>query len=208
MKNSVSTTAAARLPLFSEQELIAHVLRGHPPLQRRAQRQLIERYDRLVRSILARYLQREEDIEEATQDTFLRAFSALAGFRNECKLSAWLSRVAVTTALNRLRQGISHYGQRAVALEDAPPNATGATTVDETQASLQRSETRYWIGRAITHLSDKDQTVIDRFYLREQSIEEIREATGWSATDIKSRLCRARRRLREVVEQHYAEELA
>ncbi len=64
---------------------------------------IVERHERMLRAVISRYFKLEEDIEECLQDTYVRMYRALPGFRRECKLSSWLCRIAISTALNRLK---------------------------------------------------------------------------------------------------------
>ena len=170
------------------------VLQGSPL----EQSLFVKRYGRLVRAVVSRYLDRQEDIEEVVQDAFLRAFKGILNFRGDCKLETWLSRVASSAALTRLRtlrKRIALEGYSEVLSEQF------GETVDN--PGLEQVEMHRWLKKALGHLNEKDQQVIQFFYLQEQSIQEICRATGWTESDVKSRLCRARRRLRTIIEERY-----
>jgi RNA polymerase sigma-70 factor (ECF subfamily) len=64
---------------------------------------------------------------------------------------------------------------------------------------LEKQETGELLRQALGQLSPQDATALDLFYFREQSIEEIGQITGWTASNIKSRLSRARQRLHNVL---------
>lgn len=160
---------------------------------------LVQRYQALVRSIVSRYLRQEQEIEEATQDTFLRAFRSLHGFRGDCKFSTWLTRVAISTSLNALRR------QKHV-----PTESIEILMIADIPApiSIEQQETGHFLRLAMEQLTAKDRLIVELFYFGECSILEIQQQTGWGASDIKSRLCRARQRLRAVIEEHFEAVLA
>ncbi|MFZ2900147.1 MAG: sigma-70 family RNA polymerase sigma factor [Saprospiraceae bacterium] len=73
---------------------------GSKPL---GQTLFMQRYKGLVRAVVSRYLDDPDDVEEVVQDAFIRIFKSIENFRGDCKLSTWISRVASSAALTRLR---------------------------------------------------------------------------------------------------------
>ncbi|HOY07006.1 MAG TPA: sigma-70 family RNA polymerase sigma factor [Saprospiraceae bacterium] len=164
--------------------------------QQQAFTELMRRYERLVRSVLTRYLSDPEAVKEVTQDTFLRAYRALPDFQGKSKFSTWLYKIAISSAINRMR--IKRY--------DAwqPLEAASGFFAQE-QAdygmSYEKQETYRHLKSAIRRLDRLDAVALELFYLREQSVEEIVQLTGWTTSNTKSRLSRARVRLRDVMER-------
>jgi len=66
--------------------------------------ELVRRHEGRVRSVLLRLLDDARDVDEATQDVFVRAWRSLGGFRGDAALFTWLYRVAVNEALMRRRR--------------------------------------------------------------------------------------------------------
>lgn len=184
--------------LLTEEQLLVQLRIEQP----QAQALMVRRYRLLARKIATRYLAHPEDIEEAVQDTFVRAFRSLPNFRGECRLSTWIAKIASSVAINK------HNSLRSrVQWENTLEDHTWRLSAGEYSPAVEQRERHLWLSIALQQLNDKDATVIERFYLREQSIQEIRQDTGWSVSDIKSRLCRARRRLRVVIEANFLEEV-
>lgn len=75
---------------FTDDVLIRLVLSG----QESAGTTLVKRYERMWHSMLLRYLPDYEARQEVIQDTFVRAFHALPGFRADAKFSTWLVKIA------------------------------------------------------------------------------------------------------------------
>src|SRR5918999_6520575 len=66
--------------------------------------ELVRRYERRVRSVLARLLDDERDVEEAAQDVFVQAWRGLSRYRGEAAFFTWLYRIAINEALMRKRR--------------------------------------------------------------------------------------------------------
>ena len=166
--------------------------------------QLITKYRKLVINTIGRYIQSHDDAEEVFQDTFLRAFRALPEYRGEAKLSSWLCKIAISVSLNRLRS--KQYRKRlteSVEINDGIQIGIRAEGVH----TLEKQETAFWLRRAIEQLSKKDGEILHQFYFHERSIEEICQMTSLPETNIKSRLARARQRLKNIIEAGYCKEL-
>jgi len=90
---------SAHTTVFTDETLIRLVLSG----QENAYTILVKRYERMLHSVIQSYLPNYEARQEVVQDTFIRAFRALPSFRAECKFRTWLSKIARSQAVNRLR---------------------------------------------------------------------------------------------------------
>jgi RNA polymerase sigma-70 factor (ECF subfamily) len=164
--------------------------------QQQAFTELMRRYERLVRSVLTRYLSDPEAVKEVTQDTFLRAYRALPDFQGKSKFSTWLYKIAISAAINRMR--IKRYAAWQP-LESSTEYQAQYDT-DHT-VCFEKQETYRHLKNAIRRLDRLDAVALELFYLREQSVEEIVQLTGWTTSNTKSRLSRARVRLRDVMER-------
>jgi RNA polymerase sigma factor (sigma-70 family) len=128
------------------------------------------------------------------QDTFLRAYRALDTFRGESKFGTWLGRIAVSLAINRLR---TRRYEAWAPIESATDFCVSG--VADGGHALEAVESRELLRQALQRLRPCDATALELFYFREQSIEEIGRITGWSSSNTKSRLSRARQRLQSVL---------
>jgi RNA polymerase sigma-70 factor (ECF subfamily) len=183
-------------PVQSEEErLLTAVTAG----DQQAMAVLIKRHQKMVLSIAMDVTGNRADAEEAAQDTFVKAFRFLPNFRRESSFKTWLRRIARTTALNQLRVK----GLPSVSL-DAPESSPVYFLQEKGDDALQlllRDERARLVKTAIQRLSKEDATALRLFYFHEKSLEEISEATGWTVNNAKSRLSRARQRLRAVLER-------
>ncbi len=166
---------------------------------------LVRRYNRMVFGLVLQMLGNREDALEVTQDAFLKAFRFLGSYRGESRFSTWLYHIARTSAINRLRRV-----RRDIVALDAPEAAVRQMTASMADGYdvLVSSEQTDILLRAFQLLRPDDGTVLRLFYMQEQSLEEICKIMDWTMSNAKSRLCRARQRLRQVLEAHFAEELS
>ena len=137
--------------------------------------------------------------EDVAQDAFVRAFLRLHTFRHGEPFRPWLLRIVTNMALNEVRARgrrtgllgrIGIFAERSV----EPPLAAVAAS-DEASALL----------RAIGELAEDDRVVLHLRYYLELPEREIAAAIGTPAGTVKSRLHRASRRLRSVIESRYPE---
>jgi RNA polymerase sigma factor (sigma-70 family) len=186
----MKTTPVCCIQDCSDEELIQLVLSGCES----AFNVLILRYERLVKYITKRYLTDFQGIEEVVQDVFIKAYRHLDQFRGESKFGTWLSRIAVSQAVNYIRR---EHRNKWLPIENLSEQAQW-----EDFRPLEQEEIRHLLKRAFQHLMEQDAVALDLFYFREQSIEEICQITGWSNVNTRSRLTRARSRLRNVINLH------
>ncbi len=171
---------------------------------------LVEAFSTPVYRLGLKILGNPQDAEDVLQSTFLKVFEALPSFEGRSSLSTWIYRIAVNEALMILRKRRPEIG---LALEDgnedeeeplSPPQAMidwCCLPEDE----LLSSEARRVLDQAIRKLPEKLRLV---FLLRDiegLSIQETAEALGLSETNVKTRLLRARLRLREMLSEYYEE---
>jgi RNA polymerase sigma-70 factor (ECF subfamily) len=162
---------------------------------------IVNRYQRMVYSLANDITTNPEDAEEAVQDAFIKAFRYLGNWRGECRFSTWLYHVARTTAIDRrnrrrlntvsLDDDSNDYGTRLKRIADTTPGA------DE---GLLNGERRTQIHEALALLMPPDRNVLILYYLKDQSLEEICQIMGWTMSNAKSRLSRARQRLRLLMD--------
>jgi RNA polymerase sigma-70 factor, ECF subfamily len=139
------------------------------------------------------------DAEDLTQETFIRAYRAIGRFRQDSTFRTWLHRIAVNaiwTHLARRRQAVA-----LVALEAGPD---AETTLAEVAAHADDPETalirRQAIDRALATLSTEARLVITLRDIHGLEYREIATITGVPIGTVESRLFRARRRLRPLLE--------
>src|ERR1051325_8143622 len=91
----------AAIPMtWTDEELVARSRTGDTE----SFNQLVRRWERPIFALAYRTLGREEDARDVTQETFLRAFRALPGFKGDAKFSSWLYRIALNLCRDWMRR--------------------------------------------------------------------------------------------------------
>lgn len=186
---------------LSDETLIQQALAG----QQAAFATLVRRYERYAFTLALRFVKNREDAHEVAQDSFLRAFRYLPDFRGDAKFSTWFYKIIYSTSLNHLRK--QNPDIQSLDDETRPVHLPDAGAPDAARALEQRDRNTS-LQRAIGLLSPDDAGIITLFYLYENSLEEICDIMGLSMTNAKTKLCRARQRLKAIVEDKFALELA
>jgi len=176
----------------SDDALVRRILAGESALFERIMRRHNQRLFRAARAIL----NDDAEAEDVMQETYARAFAHLGQFRGEAQLGTWLVRIAVHEAFARARRR-----RRLAPLPsgddvEALPMADRPTPVDP-EREANNAELRRLLERAIDELPETYRTV---FVLREVeglSTATTAECLGVSDEVVKTRLSRARMRLRD-----------
>jgi RNA polymerase sigma factor, sigma-70 family len=176
------------------------VLRGESSLYA----SLVKRYQNFVFTIALRYIPNRHDAEEIAQDVFVKAYRSLADFRGDSKFSTWLYTIVTTTCITFLRKKKPEVhsldNEKVVEVADNQHAGFKANQVE------QKSKAQM-VNKAIQLLSINDARILTLFYQGEQSLEEIGRIIGAEPNTVKVKLHRARTRLKEKMEKHFAQEL-
>jgi len=182
---------------MEEQYIIARALEG----EINAFNQLVLKYQNLAYSIAYRVLQDEAASADAAQESFIKAFRALATFQGG-SFKSWLTRIVVNTCYDVLRL----QQRRATdSLDDLPAEHDHVPyLVDQAEgpeAYAERMEMNHWLEQGIRALPVDQRTVLVLCDVHGYAYEEIAEFTGLPMGTVKSRISRARTRLRDFLLQ-------
>lgn len=149
---------------------------------------LVLKWEKIIYNVALRMLQDREEAAEATQEIFMLAFKSIRRFRRDSRFSTWLYKIAINHCITRARRrppGIHlSLDHDSVALKPFPQ-----LTVAESQVGqVLRSEQRYRVLGALSHLQAEQQAVIELKFFQEMTFEEIAEVLGIPLSTIKSRL--------------------
>ena len=152
---------------------------------------LVLRYSKLARAICAARIG-AEDVDDAVQEIFLRAFRGLARLEDGTKFRAYLGQIARNHCIDRLRsrQGNQTVSLDEVLLEPAAPNSSDGESPHQERLQLLRRE----VGR----LPENQREVLLLFYFERLSYADMSSALGITEAAVNQRLSRARQRLRAV----------
>lgn len=169
---------------------------------------ILHAYEHLVAATLARRLPAAE-VQEVAQDTFLRAYRALPGFRHDAPFRAWILKIARLAAMDHYRR---RYRRRDIVMSDF--DESGSIGVEHAAQAVQsqldedarrRDDARQLLAAAMERLSPEDRAVLTLVELEEVPMAEAAEQLGCGLSAVKVRAFRARKRLKRHVEDILAE---
>ncbi len=174
---------------LTETEIVAAVRLG----RREGQTEMVGRYAQRVYAMIARHVTDQMDAQELTQDTFLRAFSHIAGYDpNKASLSTWLCCIAYRLTLDFLKR----HRPMIVSMED---NAVWQTDISdeelEAELSTGREERIEELQTVIDELPDDERMLLMLYYFEDRPLTEIAYITGIEAKALANRLYRTRKKL-------------
>lgn len=169
--------------MVDEAQLIAGVLAG----ERTAGRELYEHYAPRIYRLVYRLVGDEDLAQEFTQDTFIKAFARLAGFRRESSLGTWLHAIAVSSVLSGMRR-VKRWRTREAALDEA---MDVGVSPHSSQPDLKDR-----LREALDGLPDKLRVVVLLHDVEGYTHREIAAMVGAPEGTCKTRLAEGRARLR------------
>ena len=188
------------LPQQLDTDLTARAARGETEAIRTLMRRHNQRLFRTARAIL----RDDAEAEEAVQEAWLKALRGLADFREEARLSTWLTRIVANESITRLRR-LRRGAEVVPLMDDLPPSITAEALVEEQpmgtdpQREAQRGETRRLVERQIDRLPDVFRAVFVMRAVEDMTVEETAEALGIPEATVRTRFFRARALLREGI---------
>jgi RNA polymerase sigma-70 factor (ECF subfamily) len=172
---------------------------------------LVEAYSGNMYRLALKILDNAQDAEDVLQETFLKAYRHLKNFDGRSKVSTWLYRIATNEALMILRRrkpGIFSIDEPwdSADEEQEPLQIVDWCCLPETE--LMSSEVRKYLDEAIDQLTHSLRVVFLLRDIENLSTAETAEILGLSETAVKTRLSRARMRLRQELTRYFGEQIA
>jgi RNA polymerase sigma-70 factor (ECF subfamily) len=155
--------------------------------------EIVRAHRQLVYRVARRIVRTHEEADEVTQETFVRAWRALSGFRGESRLSTWLVRIAIHTArsLPRVRFVAAPLGEAERIADRA----------DGPDALWERREDRARLRSAVRSLPPRQREVVALKVFSDMTYEDVASVLGLTVGAVKAHLHQAvgnlRRRLAE-----------
>jgi RNA polymerase sigma-70 factor (ECF subfamily) len=179
----------------SESELIAAVLQGDTA----SFEPLVARYSPRVFATARRYARRESEIEDITQEVWLKAFDKLKTFRGEAPFEHWLMRLTVRTCYDFLRGHQRNRESSFSEITDAEDDWLDRFVADPGHAAEDSDAAKLLINRVLEKLPPEARLVIQLLEIEDRSVKDIAELTGWSVPLVKVRAFRARGEMRKIL---------
>jgi RNA polymerase sigma-70 factor (ECF subfamily) len=174
-----------------DQQLVARAQRG----DKQAFELLVIKYQRKLGRLLSRWVRDPAEVEDVTQEAFIKAYRALPSFRGESAFYTWLYRIAINTAKNylvalgrRAPTTTEFDNEEAEGFEDAEQLRDNSTPESE----LEGKQIAAVVNKAMEALPDDLRTAITLREIEGLSYEEIADVMNCPIGTVRSRIFRAR----------------
>jgi len=170
--------------MMSDEELVARSRGGDLD----SFNQLVLRWERPIYALAYRVIGREEDARDVTQETFLRAFRALSGFKGQAKFSSWLYRITLNLCRDWIRR------ERRTPIAQVPEGVdlielAGESTPSETVEDLvSRKQLGLAVAKAMALIPDEQRTAIILKEYHGLTFQEIADLLDCPLSTVKTRL--------------------
>jgi len=168
----------------TDEELVARSIGGDAD----SFNQLILRWERPIYALAYRTIGREEDARDVCQETFLRAFRALPGFRGQAKFSSWLYRIALNLCRDWIRR------ERRTGFVQPPEDVdlidfiAAAEPSESIEDLVARKDQMRVVERAMARLPEDQRTAIVLKEYHGLTFQEIADLLGCPLSTVKTRL--------------------
>src|SRR5476651_952670 len=167
-----------------------------------AAEELIRHLYPVISKIVRTHLPRRDEEKDLVQEILMKTFAKLHQYKGDAPITHWVSRLALTTCLDRLRAQKIRPEIRQTDL--TPEEAEFFDAAWLTGSSPDAGEAiaaRDLVDKMLSFLSPEDRSLILMVDLEGRSMQEISDVTGWSVSKIKMRLFRIRPQLRQLIHQ-------
>jgi RNA polymerase sigma-70 factor (ECF subfamily) len=179
-----------------DRQLVTRAQRG----DKRAFELLVEKYQRKLARLLSRFIRDPAEVEDVTQEAFIKAYRALPAFRGDSAFYTWLYRIGINTAKNYLMA----MGRRAptsteIEAEEAEGFEEGEQLrdINTPESVLLSNEIAETVNATIEQLPEELRTAIQMREIEGMSYEDIAKAMDCPIGTVRSRIFRAREAIAE-----------
>jgi len=187
-----------------DQQLVERAQRG----DKKAFELLVGKYQRKLARLLSRFIRDAAEVEDVTQEAFIKAYRALPTFRGDSAFYTWLYRIVTNVTIDTLRRkgmyGEVEFGDQIALGNVDPASRTTPSAAPLPHSRLDQKEIRQRIDEAIDELSPGQRAVIVLRELEDLSYHEIAEILDCSIGTVMSRLFYARKKLQTLLRDVYA----
>jgi RNA polymerase sigma-70 factor (ECF subfamily) len=183
---------------WSDEELVSRSIGGDAD----SFNQLVLRWERPIYALAYRVIGREEDARDVCQETFLRAFRALGGFRGQAKFSSWLYRIALNLCRDWARR------QRRTPVVQLPEDvdvielAASREPTEPIEELVARRDLTRAVEKAMARLPEEQRTAIILKEYHGLTFQEIADLVGCPLSTVKTRLYQGLTVLRRELDQN------
>lgn len=163
-----------------------------------AARDLMRHLHPLVTKIVRSHLPKRTSEEDLIQAVYVKVFTRIEQYRGAVPFEHWVSRVAVNTCLNQIaHEKIRPEWRHADLSEEEEQVIQNLASTDADLSPEEGIASRELVEKMMDRLNPEDRLVITLLHLEQKSVEEVRQATGWSTALVKVRAFRARAKMKK-----------
>lgn len=178
-------------------EIIKQVLSGN----QNAYRIIIGKYKNSCYNLAYRILSCREDAEECISDAFINAYNSLDKYRHDMKFKAWIMRITYNRAISVKRK--KKVNTLQIIEEYEYPNYH---TGDDIYTDIFSGDKELMIDYALSYLDEESRAIVNLFYYEDASLEEISIVINSNVNTVKSKLFRARQKMKSAINRFIANE--
>lgn len=178
---------------FSDKVIVTNILNGNT----QSFALVVNNTEKLVTHIVRKMTTNEDDQKDLVQDIYLKVYKNLPGFQFKSKLSTWIANIAYNTTVNYLQK------KKIPIIEIENTRDNNFVITDNPELETLKTETVDILHAEIAKLPPLYRTLITLYHLDELPNKEIAEITSLPEGTIKSYLSRARKILKDNINQHH-----
>lgn len=156
---------------------------------------LVDKYKQLAFSLALKVTRNREDAEEVAQDAFIKAYRSLETFKGGSSFKTWFFRIIYTTAISKVRGKKKEF----VSYEDHRLSDQELIDTEDAIGQLTAEERAMHLHNAMDRLDAEERTILNLYYFDEISVDEISVIMDLSASNVKVKLFRSRKKLYEML---------
>ncbi len=161
---------------------------------------LVESYKDIVYSISLKILKDHDEAEDLAQESFIKAYNSILSFQGKSKFSSWLYRITYNTCISHVRKKKQEY----ISVDDIQiKDEAEDFNFDEIPGDARKK----YLQQALKQLPEIDYTLVLLYYFEELSVDEIKKIVNMSASNVKVKIHRARKKLYTIIEDKLKQEI-
>jgi RNA polymerase sigma-70 factor, ECF subfamily len=171
----------------------------------RAFEEILRRYSPRVFRIASKFFRQRDQVEDAAQEAFLKAYTQLSSYEGRGSLEGWLTRITTNQCINKLRSAKRRPESSVSELTDHEgpwlENQLAGVSMERHQSSESGRVAADLAEKVLSELPADDRLVLMSIDGEQMPVKDVAEMTGWSESKVKVRAFRARRRMRQAIEK-------
>jgi len=162
---------------------------------------LIKRHQDKVRAVVYKFINNSNELDDISQEVFIKAFKSIKSYRSEAKFSTWLYRIAINTCKDSIRSTMKK-SEKVVSIDEMIINKVQDPSNIDTEMLIDLKAEQKLVFKEIKRLPLKQQLAIILHDIEFLSYEEISRIADCPIGTVKSRLFSARKELKEKLKHH------